>query len=57
MIDTTCGLCGQAGEGGGFFIFRLFKSILFLLIEFHCNFSISYKRITYYVYYYCILIR
>ena len=24
-------------------IFRLFKSIYFLLIEFYCNFSISYK--------------
>ena len=31
-------------EGGWFFfIFRLFKFILFLLIEFHCTFSISYK--------------
>ena len=38
------------------------ESILFLLIEFHCIFSISYKILTnyvyyYYYYYYCILIR
>ena len=47
-----------------FFFFRLFKSILYiLLIEFHCTFSIPYKILTnyvyyyYYYYYYCILIR
>ena len=28
----------------------------YLLIEFHCNFSLSYKILQYYVYYYCILI-
>ena len=33
--------------------FRLFKSI-FLLIEFHCTFSISFKILPDYVYYYCI---
>ena len=40
------------GDGGWFFIFRLFESIFFvnLLIEFHRT-SISYK-IQYYVYYY-----
>ena len=49
------------GEGGWFVIFRIFKSILFLSIEFHCTFSISF--IKYYhimfiiiVYYYCIII-
>ena len=34
----------------------MFKSILFLFIEFHCTFSISYI-LTNYVYYYRILIR
>ena len=29
----------------------------FLLIEFHCTFSISFKMPPYYAYYYCILIR
>ena len=37
-------------------IFRLFKSIYFLLIEFHFIFSISYKILTNSVYYNCILI-
>ena len=45
----------NTGKGGCFVIFRLFKSIF--LIEFHSNFSISYKILTNYVYYYCILIR
>ena len=30
---------------------------IFLLIEFHCTFSINYKILPYYVYYYCIFIR
>ena len=29
----------------------------FLSIEFHCTFSISYKILPYFVYYYCILVR
>ena len=29
----------------------------FLLIVFHCSFSVSCKILLYYVYYYCILIR
>ena len=29
--------------------------IFFLLIEFHCSYSIYYKIVPYYVYYYCIL--
>ena len=33
------------------------SSHLFLLIEFHCIFSICYKILEYYVYYYCVLIR
>ena len=35
-----------------FFDLNLF---VFLLIEFHCIFSISCKRIPYYVYYYCVV--
>ena len=35
--------------------YRLFKSILFLLIEFYCTFSISCIIRPYYVYWYCIL--
>ena len=30
---------------------------VFLLIEFRCPFSISYKMLPYYVYYYCLFIR
>ena len=33
------------------------SSLCFLLFEFHCTFSIYYKILPYYVYYYCILIR
>ena len=50
-------LANFSGEGGWLVIFRLFKSILFLLIEFHCSFSISYKILPDYVYYFCISIR
>ena len=32
-------------------------SFCFLLSEFYCTFSIAYKILQYYVYYYCILIR
>ena len=42
------------GEGALFFVFRLFKSI-FLWIEFRWTFSISYKMLTNYVYYYKLL--
>ena len=38
------------------FDFSIVRPFYFLLIEFHCTFSISYK-ISYYVYYYCILIK
>ena len=39
------------GDGGWFVIFWVFKSILFLLIEFHCTFSISCIIISNYVCY------
>ena len=48
--------CGS-WDGGSFVVFRIFKSILFSLIEFLCTFSIPYKILTDYVYYYSILIR
>ena len=39
-------------------IFSLFDCLSpFLLIEFHCTFSVSYKIQTNFVYYHCILIR
>ena len=41
-------------DGGWFLIYRLFKSILFLLIEFNYAFSITYTVLACYVYYYCI---
>ena len=44
-----------AGEGGGFF--DCSTPFYFLLIEFHCTFSISNKILEYYVYHYYILIR
>ena len=37
--------------------FDYLSSFCFLLIEFHCSFSISYKILPDYVYYYCISIR
>ena len=46
-----------SGESGWFVIFRLFKSVLFFVNWISCTFSISYKMLRYYVYYYCILIR
>ena len=46
--------CDSSLEGDWMiFHFRLFKSILFLFIEFHYVFSISYLVLTCYVYYYC----
>ena len=59
-------LCANGGRfeinrvGGGWMIFHFFDCLSpfsFLLIEFHCTFSISYRTLPYYVYYYCILIR
>ena len=46
----------DSSHGGGIMIFhfRLFKSILFLFIEIHYAFSISYNVLTCNVYYYCI---
>ena len=45
----------RLGEGGWFFIFDYSSPcILFLLIEIHYTFSISYTVLTGYVYYYCI---
>ena len=37
--------------------FEYLSPFCFMLIEFHCTFSISYKILPYYVYYYCILVR
>ena len=37
--------------------FDYLSPFCFLLIEFHCSFSISYKILPDYVYYYCISIR
>ena len=39
------------------FYFTIGKDHFIFLTEFNCTFSISYKIILYYVYYYCILIR
>ena len=51
------GMCmtPRLGEGGWFFIFDCSSLFCFLLIEFHCFFSISYIVLACYVYYYCIL--
>ena len=37
--------------------FQYLSPFCFLSIEFHCAFSISYKILPYFVYYYCILVR
>ena len=51
---------GRRCTGRGWMI-RIFSIIqihfCFLLIECHCTFSIFYKMLTNYVYYYCMLIR
>ena len=44
-------------NGGGWLIFNFASPFCFLFIEFHFIFSISYKTLQYYVYYYFILIR
>ena len=51
--DQTRDATPRLGEGGRFFIF-IWSPFYFLLIEFHCAFSISYIVPTCYVYYYCI---
>ena len=37
--------------------FEHLSPFCFLSIEFHCAFSISYKILPYFIYYYCILVR
>ena len=37
--------------------FEYLSPFCFLSIELHCTFSISYKILPYFVYYYCILVR
>ena len=44
----------RLGGGGWFFLFDHLSPFCFLLFEFHYAFSISYKVLTGYVYYYCI---
>ena len=38
-------------------IFDYLSPFCFLYIEIHCTFSISYKILPYFLYYYCILVR
>ena len=52
---SVTGYNSSIGGGWMIFNFRLFKSI-FLLIEFHYAFSISYIVLTCSVYHYCILL-
>ena len=44
------------GRVDGYSFFDCSSPFCFLLIEFHCTFSISYKILQSYVYYYCIYI-
>ena len=44
------------GRVDDFSFFDCLSTFRFSLIEFHSSFSISYKILTNYVYYYCILI-
>ena len=55
IIIIVCDLL--SGEGEEFSIFHCSSPFYYLLIEFHCTFSIPYKMLQYYVYYYYILIR
>ena len=54
MSNTRCRLRGRVDD---FSLFDRLSSFYFLLIEFNCTFSISYKMLPYYIYYYFILIR
>ena len=45
------------GRVDDLWFFEYLSSFCFLSIEFHCTFSISYKILPYFVYYYCILVR
>ena len=45
------------GRVDDFLFFDCSSPFCFLLIEFHCTFSVSYKILANFVYYYCILIR
>ena len=45
------------GQVDDFLFFDCSSPFCFLSIEFYCTFSISYKILPYYVYYYCIQIR
>ena len=47
----------MAGGVDDLSFFEYLSPFCFLLIEFHCTFSISYKILPYFVYYYCILVR
>ena len=58
-LDCTSRInyCHTPGEGGWFVFFYYYLSpFCFLLIEFHCSLSISYKILPDYFYYYCISI-
>ena len=48
---------GESGRVDDLSFFEYLSPFYFLLIEFHCTFSISYKILPYFVYYYYILIR
>ena len=57
-IDTNlvAGITGVRGSVDCLAFFE-YLSPFFLSIEFHCTFSISYKILPYFVYYFCILIK
>ena len=58
ILNWTCFCSSATGEGGLFFIFfDCSGPFCFMVIQFDSTFSISYKILTNYVYYYCILIR
>ena len=48
---------GYSGRVDDLSFFDYLSPFCFLLIEFHCTFSISYKMLQSFVYYYYILIR
>ena len=60
MLPSRNGYTSTVQNGGGWIIFNFSivqADFVFLLIEFIYTFSISYKILPYYFYYYCILIR
>ena len=50
-IEESTRLCGRRGRVDDLSFFEYLSAFCFLSIEFHCTFLISYKILSYFVYY------